>query len=159
MRFTAKVVLAILILLCSGGPNGRSAESAQLGIYKSSPFRYVIVHNEVAKTYQIRQVWVLMEEKAFTEDNLRVLYQLVVKRYPEPSSMDVTVLSNLEDVATPEEADNAIGYSEEKNPPKYSGAPNAVFVRHSYAEFINYFNVGPNHNEHGHIAIREPKQE
>jgi hypothetical protein len=80
MRFTAKVGLAVLISICiGGGPTVRIAESAQVGIYKTSPFRYVIVYNKAFKsTAQMRQIWVLMDEKAFTEDNLRILYQLVV---------------------------------------------------------------------------------
>ena len=123
-----------------------------------SPFRYTIVRNEIAKAHPVRQAGILMEEGAFTEENLRHLYQLVVKRFPEPSQIDIWVYTSLVDVPTPEEVD-AGGMSEMKNPPPMSGRPTAVCVRNDYNEYINYYYATPRAQENGRIVIRAPEKQ
>ena len=154
-----KAVLVILVLILTvsgsmGATNNKKEVSAQYRLRASSSFRYAIVRNEIAKALPVRQVWVLMEEKAFTEENLKSLYQLVIKRYPEPYQMDIWVYTSLQDVPTPEEADSDEGMSEAKDAPPLSGAPTAVCVRNEKGEYINYFYPTPKGQEHGKIVIR-----
>ncbi len=162
MQEKIKAVFAILtlILTVSGSvtaSNDRVEVAARYRLRTSSSFRYAIVRNEVAKALPVRQVWVLMEDKAFTEENLKSLYQLVVKRFPEPYQMNIWVYTNLGDVPTPEEADEG-GMSEVKDAPPLSGAPTAVCVRNEKTEYINYFYPTPKGQEHGKIVIRAPEK-
>jgi hypothetical protein len=156
------VVLVILVLILSGSGstiarNDRSEVTAQFRLRTSSSFRYAIVRNEVAKALPTRQVWVLMEERAFTEENLKSLYQLVIKRYPEPYDLNIWVYTKLEDVPTPEEAEEG-GMSEVKDSPALSGAPTAVCVRNERTEYINYFYPAPKGQARGKIVIRPPEK-
>jgi hypothetical protein len=87
-------------LLCSGQARERTY---------TSPFRYVIAHDEVIKdddpSYTHRDVEVLLEEKAFSEATLRQLFGLLAKRFPQPERLDVSVYTSLEQIDTPEERD------------------------------------------------------
>jgi len=162
MQDKTKAVLVILvfILTLSGSMaaiNGKAETAAQYRLHTSSSFRYAVVHNEVAKALPVRQVWVLMEDKAFTEENLKSLFELVIKRFPEPYEMNIWVYTNLADVPTPEEADEG-GMSEVKDAPPLSGAPTAVCVRNDKTEYINYFYPTPKGQEHGKIVIRAPEK-
>jgi hypothetical protein len=72
-----------------------------------SKFRYIILSTEVQAIgdHQMRSVDVLMDGSAFSEENLKELFELLSKRYPEPQWMDASVLTSLEQVKTPEEFD------------------------------------------------------
>ena len=153
----AELVILVFILTLSGSMvsiNGKAEAAAQYRTHTSSSFRYAIVHNELAKALPARQVRVLTEEKAFTEENLKSLYQLVAKRYPEPYYLNLWVYTSLQDVPTPEEADGDKGMSEVKDAPPLSGAPTAVCVRNDATEYINYYYPTPKGQEHGKIVIR-----
>ena len=67
-----------------------------------SPFRYVIVHNEIRGS---RAMIVFLEPKAFTEANLEELLRLILKRFPEPKAVFIDVRVSLDDIETPEEQD------------------------------------------------------
>jgi hypothetical protein len=154
------ILMGILILSLNGSITAKAVLGKAASPYDlpRSPFRYAIVRNEVAKTHPVRQVGILMEEGAFTEENLRFVYQLVVKRFPEPYEMDIWVYTSLVDVPTPEEVD-AGGRSEMKNPPPVSGRPTAVSVRNDYNEYINYYYPTPKGQENGRIVIRAPEKQ
>jgi len=76
-----------------------------------SPFRYVITWNRVHeyRYYQdgpnvkARGLSVLLDGKSFTEENLKQLFSLLSKRFPDPTELAVSVYTNLADVPTPEE--------------------------------------------------------
>jgi hypothetical protein len=125
-------------------------------------FHYAIVRNYVSHGTgvipPVRDVIVLMEERAFTEENLKSLYDRLTTRFPDPYEMDVWVYTNLLDVPTPEQMD-AGGTSETKDALPESGSPTAVFVRNDYNEYINYFYSTPKAREHGHVVIRAPKNQ
>ena len=165
MRDKTKVVLVVLVLILTvsgsiAAINGREEVAAQYRLHTSSSFRYAIVRSEVSKALPARQVWVLMEERAFTEENLKSLYQFVVKRFPEPYQMDIWVYTSLQDVPTPEEADSDEGMSEVKDAPPLSGAPTAVCVRNEKTEYINYFfprSEGPRTWKNHHSRPRKTK--
>jgi hypothetical protein len=160
-KVIAVFVVIALIVSVSGSTATKSEKeevAAQFRLRTTSTFRYVIVRNEVAKARPVRQVWVLMEEKAFTEENLKFLYQLVTKRYPEPYQMDIWVYTSLADVPTPEEADEP-GMSEVKDAPPLSGFPIAICVRNDYNEYINFYYPSPKGQEHGQIVIRPPEKQ
>jgi len=148
-------ILSLGVLLMP--KNGKGSVSAPYGLYRS-PFRYVIVRNDFVKAASIRQVGILMEDDDFTEENLKSIYQLVVKRFPEPYDMNIEVYTSLVDAPTPEEIDGG-GMSEMKNPPPASGRPTAVVIRNPNGEFINYYYPTPKGQEKGRIVIRAPEKQ
>lgn len=76
-----------------------------------SPFRYAITRNKVTEfihfpngpTGKSRGVSVLLDAKSLTEENLKQLFELLSKRFAEPTDLVVSVYTDLEDVLTPEE--------------------------------------------------------
>ena len=112
-----------------------------------SPFRYVIASNEIDD--KERGIDVVMERKAFSEQNLKLLYQLLANRFPIPYDMTVFCYTDLEDIPTPEERDGPISTPPEGPGPrtttrrasaKMAGHPQplAVFLRNEANECIRY---------------------
>lgn len=79
-----------------------------------SPFRYVIFNNEVDAGY--RYLEVLLDEKAFSEENLKQLFKLVSNRFPIPRVLHIQVYTNLEDAETPEERESGKASEQPGNP-------------------------------------------
>lgn len=78
-----------------------------------SPFRYVIINgvSEVEK-YVNRlpdenlYLEVLLEDKAFTEENLKMLFELLSERYRSVPALTIWVYTSLNAVRTPDENDH-----------------------------------------------------
>jgi hypothetical protein len=71
-----------------------------------SRFRYVIVSGEIEarlSKQEKRHVEVLIEEGAFSANNLRELFKLVSARFKLPKQLNVHVYTSLQDIPTPEE--------------------------------------------------------
>jgi hypothetical protein len=115
-----------------------------------SPFRYVIASNEIDDRFneKSRGIDVVMDRKAFSEQNLKLLYQLLAKRFPIPYDMTVFCYTDLEDIPTPEERDGPISTPPEgpglrtttRVSAKMAGHPHplAVFLRNEANECIRY---------------------
>lgn len=112
-----------------------------------SPFRYVIVNNEIDSSLggdvpERRFIEVLMDSRAFSKKNLTILFQLVSERFSSPKLLYINVFTDLEDVETPEERDKP------KTSLTYSSGPtpkaSATFVRlvNTKARFIITFGNG-----------------
>lgn len=75
-----------------------------------SPFRYAVVVNEVegkvGRGSSYRYVEVLLEDKAFSEETLKELFDLLTKRFRKPLVLHVKVFTSLDDVQTPEERES-----------------------------------------------------
>jgi hypothetical protein len=138
-------VLCSFLLLISGGlegVNGNRVSPAQKHYNYRSPFRYVIVSNEIIDGRgnpkdAFRYVEVLLDEKAFNEETLRELFKLLSKRFPKPKSMDVSVSTNLEQVDTPEERE-AGKISEAPANPTLDRYPSALLIRQDDNELFRY---------------------
>jgi hypothetical protein len=109
-----------------------------------SDFRYIIFSNEVDKRFKehTRNVGVLMDKDAFTEDNLKKLYALISKRFSEPSWLRVWVRTSLWDIATPEEAELP-NISERGFDPHDEQWPWALLIRVDDNELFRYSSEGP----------------
>jgi hypothetical protein len=121
-----------------------------------SEFRYVILTDDVetiARKYRTRGVRVLMDDKAFSEENLTKLFNLLLKRYPEPDWMVVSVMTSLEQVATPEEVDREIIMSHTNNHPEYDLYNNAVLIRQGENEFFRY-TINPPRTEMKTVVLK-----
>jgi hypothetical protein len=108
-----------------------------------SPFRYVIVNNRTIGRSPRRMdghrlVEVLLDDKAFSEDNLRELFKRVSRRFPAPRVLSVDVYSSLEDVKTPEEREGA-QMSEGPDDPRADTYHRALYLRdNSGNEWFSY---------------------
>jgi hypothetical protein len=100
-----------------------------------SPFRYVIVSNSVDGP---REITVLLDEKPFTETNLKVLFGLLKRRFPVPQALFIEVRVSLEDIDTPEEED--LGFASDGLGAKLPGRhPEALLARNGRGkEWISY---------------------
>jgi hypothetical protein len=116
-----------------------------------SPFRYVITRNRVNefRYYQngpnvkARGVSVLLDRKSFTEENLKQLFSLLSKRFPEPTELVVSVYTNLADVPTPEE-DEIIGVNCTIDIARLTPEhPWAFYMRSSESERFTYHSKKP----------------
>jgi len=105
---------AVLFLVFNNGSSATQNTPAMQKAYELKPFRssirYAIVGNNVADITGDRKdaqrvVSVLMDEKAFSEENLRTLFPLLSKRFPDPQRLIVHIFTSLEQVRTPEESE------------------------------------------------------
>jgi hypothetical protein len=85
-----------------------------------------------------RNVQVLLDDAAFSENTLKELFSLLIKRYPEPDWIYVWVVTSLHQVATPEEADLP-QLSESNSNPDYDKYHHAVLIKQGEDEFFRYF--------------------
>jgi hypothetical protein len=101
----------------------------------TAPFRYVIYSNKIVPVG--RNVDVLLDKEAFSEDTLKQLFYLVSKRFPEPGYLHVSVQTSLWQTETPEEQD--VGQiSEQGEDPHYRQFPRAVLMRINGDELFRY---------------------
>ena len=151
MRTILSIALCIGFLFAANslaGFNNKHVLPAQNQYNYSSPFRYVIVNNEVIDDSgdpkdAYRYVEVLLDEKAFSEATLKKLFKLLSKRFPKPSTMDVSVSTNLEQVDTPEERDEP-KVSEAPATPSLNRYPSALLIRIDGNELFRYTPNPPN---------------
>lgn len=138
-RYTCVIVVVGIVVLQLAGsvdaqkatPRDRSTENL---------FRYAIVENSVSHEDNpkliSRHIEVLLDERAFSEKTLRVLFDLVSKRYATPKNLNVDVYTNLEQIMTPEERDyGSVSGGMDTNPDKFLWA---VYLRNPYAHFFRY---------------------
>ena len=105
------LIFSILVFFFVGvGSASVYAQSPKRTEYNSfrSKFRYVVVYSELERSvkkgkYDTRFVDVLIDKRAFSVQNLRILFDLLSKRFPKPHTLFVTVYTDLEDIETPEE--------------------------------------------------------
>jgi hypothetical protein len=104
-----RVLFLLLIPLgCAQAQQVRDAAEEQDGV---SAFRYTIVA-ETSRVQRFvnsqndrRDIFVLLDDKAFNETNLRLLLKLLSDRYEEFPWFAASVFTSLEAVPTPEEFD------------------------------------------------------
>lgn len=107
-----------------------------------SPFRYVIAFNDVAtpckKCSSLRFLTVLMDKEAFTDENLKKLFNLLSSRFPKPLDMSVSVDTDLADILTPEEKETLAVHSEKKGF-SYSHSSGAFMIRTEQESVISIY--------------------
>lgn len=145
MRVILTITTLFGLLFVSGSfatvNSTRRSQSTNLRPHRS-PFRYVITSNDVVgrgrkRRGSYRTVGVLLEEKAFSEENLKVLFNLLTRRFVQPNDMNVWVSTNLEQIPTPEESE-AGARSEAPDSPTLDRYPTALFIRKHGNELFRY---------------------
>lgn len=88
------------------GVPGENTEPDRPENFRSS-FRYIIFSNLTEKELELdipqRRLEILMDEKAFNEKNLKLLFALLKKRFPLPIPLEIKVHTSLATIETPEE--------------------------------------------------------
>ncbi|OLE51429.1 MAG: hypothetical protein AUG51_23330 [Acidobacteria bacterium 13_1_20CM_3_53_8] len=136
-------------------PNATFARKSQ-NRSDHSPFRYVIVYNEVKvnneeSSYTRRDVEVLLDENAFSENTLKELFKLLSQRFPEPDGLTVDVYTSLEQIDTPEEHEGGRMFAESRTGTRrvspeelnFRKHPSAVLMRQNGNELFRY-TIRPN---------------
>jgi len=105
-----------------------------------SKTRYAIVGNwlddEKAQLTASRHVEILIDEKDFSEANLRSILGLVSKRFPSPKLLFVDVSTSLDQILTPEERDE--GVTSDMDGPPVKQHLWAIYVRSTEGEYFRY---------------------
>ncbi len=121
-------LVCLFLLTSSFGSQDRTSPAK----FKSD-FRYLIVdnfaRNSPTDNYRYRIIGVLIEESAFNSDNLEKLNRLILKRFPSPENVDITVYTNLDQIMTPEEVD--IYGGRESDPPITRDSHPRAFIDNS----------------------------
>jgi hypothetical protein len=105
----------------------------------SSPFRYVIVNNQIdpklnKRDLNRRFVEVLMDKKSFSKENLIILFNLVTKRYPNPHLLYIKLFTDLTDIETPEEREQSRFSDVDETKERVGDL--AVFIRNGKKSFF-----------------------
>jgi hypothetical protein len=110
----------------------------------TSEFRYIIHGNDWRKGLSLNERWlsVLIDRAAFNVENLKKLFYLISKRFPEPNRLYVIVSTDLWQTATPEEeeacCESGRGYD-----PHDEQHPRALLMRIAENELFRYTPEGP----------------
>lgn len=146
-RSTLRVLLCIGFILATNSlaetGNKQLSASTNQDRPARSPFRYIIISNEVNNASDDpqnarRHVGVLLDERAFSVETLKELFNLVSIRFPQPDRLEVSVYTSLEQLSTPEERENRIWISGSNNNPSFDDYHRALFIRESGNELIRY---------------------
>ncbi|HKV38212.1 MAG TPA: hypothetical protein VJX67_03285 [Blastocatellia bacterium] len=151
--------LAICVIMIAGLAVASLAPSVGAAQEDSRPsrpeFRYIILDSYVREIgfEQQRQVIVLLDDKAFSEDTLRKLAALLCKRYPRPDEMYAWIYTDLAQVRTPEETDyyGRSGDSGSTSPGASDNYDMAVLMRSGDDETVVYHTKPPRRD--GRIVI------
>ncbi len=178
-RLVLPFYLSISLCLATPSATGSGEGTPRTRVIPRSAFRYVIIYNDVVDALQEmdpsrtgpkqRFLDILIEERAFTEENLRELYKNLSRRFPDPRLLTVSVVTNLTDTETPEEHD-APRMSEPEGPsppepgahprgenaptPRFIGHPHAMFIRTDRTEIIRYWYPTPKGEKEEEILFR-----
>lgn len=121
-----------------------SDKTAQKSEVFRSPFRYVIVSSETSLERYVNQnadnfliIEVLLDDKDFNENNLKLLSELLSKRFSSAKVFTAYIYASLEAIKTPEENDR----SNLKGPKDdYFKYKRAEFSRNSFGnEWFKYW--------------------
>jgi hypothetical protein len=132
--------LGIVLGAPTGGPLRQTVDDhARPSRVFRSEFRYTILSNKVEdRGGAVRDIEVLLDDKAFSEATLTKLFTLLLKRYPEPAWMEVGVVTSLYQVATPEEEERTVVISGTDDHPEYDKHDHALLMRHGPNVFYRY---------------------
>jgi hypothetical protein len=115
-------------------------------------FHYVIFKNSLtnpdAPNDGFRNMKVLLDVDAFSEANLKELFRVISKAFPEPERLNLMVYTSVKQVYTPEYT-----HSNAPTPPEYFYHHMAVYNRGKENEFFRY-TLTPTSRELKTVIIR-----
>jgi len=99
-----------------------------------------------------RDVWVLLDAAAFSEETLRKLYKLVSTRFPRPYWLQLWVTTSLDQLKTPEQLDQPVHSLMPDNPAW--DRHHWAFIERSRSKEIIRYNPSPPKPEMKTITLR-----
>jgi hypothetical protein len=105
-------------------------------------FKYVVVQNSVTKernaSDDTREMWIFLDERAFSEENLRLLFEHVGKKYSSPGKLYVWVETHWDDV--PNSDLDCKGYAISEGPDRADEKDHhrATYFRTAEVELFRY---------------------
>lgn len=116
----------------------QSQQDRKLDERHTAEFRYIITSNDVGGyDNPERSVVVLLDESAFSVENLEKLFRFISKRFPEPERLEMWVNTSLWQFLTPEELDAGL-VSEQGDDPHGDKHPSAYMFRRGGNEVIRH---------------------
>jgi hypothetical protein len=100
--------------------------------------RYLTFQNTVSKSNddpKVREIYLFYDERAFSEENLRILFTYLSKKYPKPNSMTIRLETSWDKVSDPD-CGEGVGYS--NRPDLEKKRLHAVFIRSGKNEFFRF---------------------
>jgi hypothetical protein len=98
-----KRCILIAVLLCIHASSGYS-QSKSLDC--DAGLRFLVAQNIVAKaaftSERRREIWILIDNRSFSENNLTRLFELFRKKYSSPAVMDIRVETSWDRIPVPE---------------------------------------------------------
>ncbi|MBL8125173.1 MAG: hypothetical protein JNJ39_13800 [Blastocatellia bacterium] len=132
--------LNILLVLVLGPMTALFAQSNRNITKPTIPFRYVITENSIDDPddpkIASRHIELLLDQRSFSEQNLKLLFTLVSKRFPQPNLLFVDVYTSLEQAPTPEERD--LGGTSNLEDQTNNRHLWAIYVRNKNDEYFRY---------------------
>jgi hypothetical protein len=150
-RLEEGVIVTRTVLICSllagglitpsgqvAGPQAKEAHSYPMSVLRPVSFNYLIYSDKLVWPEEPlrcrRDLYVLMDENAFSEDNLKELFGVLSDAFPDPSRLRVMVHTSLEQVRPL----GPIGVSEQRDPPNAYKHHLAGYSRIDGNEYFRY---------------------
>lgn len=118
-------------------------------------FRYLIVQDILAWESQ-RHLLVFLDERAFSEENLKELFIKLSKKYSEYDELLIKVETNWERLPMPNDCLPPVGSSERSNGSDENKFHRAIFYRKGASEYFKY-NPILNTSDFKTVILKEAK--
>lgn len=105
------------------------------------PFHYLIVEN-VLYSPKVRHILVFLDEKAFTEENLKTLFQYLSKKNPEPKHLTITLKTNWTQLSLSSDCPQ-LGLTNQPARRDEYDYHQAIFYRRDRSGTVEYFRYNP----------------
>jgi hypothetical protein len=156
-KYILSITICLIVSLTAVSQVESSHQSeSQKGVFvmlDQVEFRYIIFNNSVRNFGDpeagIRNIDVLLDEKAFSEENLKKLFRVLSKGYPKPELLLIEVITNLEQSHTP----GLPQTSAEPDNPNYDNYHWATYHRDKENEFFRY-NPNPPSKETKTVVLK-----
>ena len=112
-------------------------DDSSVGICQRFDFRWIELFNYPASS-KIRRAEIFMDPTAFSEDNLRQLFEYLSRANPEPSDLIVTVKTDWRQLQPTSRHCPGSGASNMPEPPDKYDYLQAIYHRRSWAEYFLY---------------------
>lgn len=140
-ELAGKLLISIFLLLLTqvtfGQKTVKNPEDCDNGI----KFHYLIARDVTTRigkpSEKFRQIWVFLDERAFAEENLKLLFSYLSKKYPSPNTLEITVETTWDRVPNPDdcEGDGISGGPDREDVDDYHWA---FFMRRGKNEIFRY---------------------
>jgi hypothetical protein len=134
------IILTVVVLAAFNCQFTVKAQSRPCPEPVRSAFRYVIAYNQEATSNRgetFRVIDVLMDPNSLSEGNLKQLFAMLSRSFPQSNRLFIHVHTNLEDVYTPEEA-NQIAFASRCDTLRSDKYPWAMYNRSATYEGFDY---------------------